>query len=290
MEEPMLRLSDVTMPFKLHTDASEFAIEGVLMQDGHPIAIESRKLNETEKRYTVQEKEMTVVVYCLRIWRHYLLGSRFVINTDNIAMSYFQNQKKLSPKQAGWQDFLAEFDYQLEYKPRKANVLKGDMLFTKGDRLYVPKWDDLKQVILKECHDSKWAGYPGSKRMLALVEGTYYWPRMEDDVETFILYHMVGEVRREWKYYSGGGPILKGAFWSELFKIMGTDLNFSMSFHPQTHGQTERVNALLEFYLRHYGAAKAASGVKLGAAAAAVTAAAGATMSGSKQDAKQASK
>ncbi|GJS48155.1 reverse transcriptase [Tanacetum coccineum] len=52
MEEPVLRLPDVTMPFELHTDASDFAIGGVLMQDGHPIAFESQKLNETEKGST----------------------------------------------------------------------------------------------------------------------------------------------------------------------------------------------------------------------------------------------
>ncbi|GKC20426.1 reverse transcriptase [Tanacetum coccineum] len=50
-------------------------------------------------------------------------GRKFMIKTDNIATSYFQTQKKLSPKQARWQDFLAEFDYTLEYKPGKANVV-----------------------------------------------------------------------------------------------------------------------------------------------------------------------
>ncbi|KAL5734919.1 hypothetical protein ACOSP7_032780 [Xanthoceras sorbifolium] len=93
------------------------------MQDGHPIAFESRKLNDTERRYTVQEKEMTAVVHCLRTWRHYLLGSHFIIRTDNVATSYFQTQKTLSPKQARWQDFLAEFDYTLEYKSGKANLV-----------------------------------------------------------------------------------------------------------------------------------------------------------------------
>nr|GFB98569.1 uncharacterized protein [Tanacetum cinerariifolium] len=129
---------DVTMPFELHMDASDFAIGGVLMQDGHPIAFENRKLNETERKYTVQEKEMTPVVHCLRILRHYLLGSRFVIKTDNIATSYFQTQKKLSPKQARWQDFLAEFDYQLEYKPGKANVV-ADALSRKAELRPLPK-------------------------------------------------------------------------------------------------------------------------------------------------------
>nr|GEU90614.1 hypothetical protein [Tanacetum cinerariifolium] len=166
MEEPVLRLPDVTMPFELHTHASDFAIGGVLIQDRHPVAFESQKLNETKRKYTVQEKEMTTFVYCLRIWRDYLLGSRFVIKADNISMSYNQNQKELSPKQARWQDFIAEFEYQLKYKPKKEGLehdplakkiialakegrtrrfwLKGDMLFTKGDRLYVPKIEKKK--------------------------------------------------------------------------------------------------------------------------------------------------
>ncbi|TXG73104.1 hypothetical protein EZV62_001683 [Acer yangbiense] len=131
-EEPVLVLPDHTKAFELHTDASDFAIGGVLMQEGHPIAFESRKLNDTERRYTVQEKEMTAIIHCLRVWRHYLLGATFLIMTDNVATSYFQTQKKLSPKQARWQDFLAEFDYRLEYKPGKANVV-ADALSRKAE-------------------------------------------------------------------------------------------------------------------------------------------------------------
>lgn len=53
-----------------------------------------------ERRYIVQEKEMIAIVNCLRVWRHYLLGSHLMILMDNVVVSYFQTQKKLFPKQA----------------------------------------------------------------------------------------------------------------------------------------------------------------------------------------------
>lgn len=49
-EEPVLRLPDYTVPFEVHTEASDYAIRRVLVQEGHPVAYESRKLNETERR------------------------------------------------------------------------------------------------------------------------------------------------------------------------------------------------------------------------------------------------
>ena len=51
---------------------------------------------------------------------------------------------------------------------------------------------------------------------------------------------------------SDRNPHFTGKFWTELFKLMSSELHFSISFHPQMDGQTERVNALLELYLRHF--------------------------------------
>ncbi|GKD54551.1 putative nucleotidyltransferase, ribonuclease H [Tanacetum coccineum] len=58
-------------------------------------------------------------------------------------------------------------------------------------------------------------------------------------------------------------PIFTGRFLTKLFKIMRTDLNFSTSFHPQTDEKTERVNVLLELYLRHYVSANQHDWAKL---------------------------
>ncbi|KAA0047475.1 uncharacterized protein E5676_scaffold507G00670 [Cucumis melo var. makuwa] len=95
-------------------------VGGVPLQNGHPIAYESRKLNAAEKRYTA-EKEILAVVHCLRAWRQYLLGSSFVVKTDNSATCHFFTQPKLTLKQEKWQKFLAEFDFKFEHKKGSSN-------------------------------------------------------------------------------------------------------------------------------------------------------------------------
>ena len=66
----------------MHTDASDKAIGGVLVQEGHLVAFESRKLNDAEQRYSTHENGMVAVVHCLQVWRIDLLGTRFVVRTD----------------------------------------------------------------------------------------------------------------------------------------------------------------------------------------------------------------
>ncbi|KAL2251721.1 UNVERIFIED_CONTAM: Gag-Pol polyprotein [Sesamum indicum] len=119
--DPVLALPDMLKPFMVETDASNFSLGGVLMQDGHPVAFESRKLKDAERRYSMHEKELMAVVHCVRLWRHYLLGSPFVVRTDNTAVSHFMSQPKLTSRRARWQELLSEFHFVLEYLAGSSN-------------------------------------------------------------------------------------------------------------------------------------------------------------------------
>lgn len=98
--EPVLKLPMFDRPFEIQVDASDKAIGGALVQDKHPVAFESQKLKDAKTRYSMHEKEMTAVIHYLSTWRYYLLRTKFVVITDNVANTYFKTQKKLTPKLA----------------------------------------------------------------------------------------------------------------------------------------------------------------------------------------------
>jgi hypothetical protein len=86
---PMLALPDFTLPFVLECDASSEGIEAVLMQGGHPIVFESRKLSQPERLYSIYDKEMLAIMHALTKFRQYLVGSKFVVKTNHNNLKYF---------------------------------------------------------------------------------------------------------------------------------------------------------------------------------------------------------
>ena len=141
--EPVLRLPDLELPFEVQTDASDKALRGVLVQEGHLVAFESRKLDALEQRYSMHEKEMIAVIYYLDTWKHYLRGTRFMVVTNNVANTFFTTQKKLTAKQARWQGFLADFNFLWVHRAGRHNQV-ADALSCKKVAEFV---GSLSQVV-----------------------------------------------------------------------------------------------------------------------------------------------
>jgi len=123
VKAPVLKLPDFDKDFEIHSDASNFAIGGVIVQDGRPVAFESKKLSETERRWPNHEKEMWAVIHCLKTWGHYIGSKDVVVWSDNVTLKYFSTQPKLSSKQVRWQDTLALFNVDIRHKPGKENIV-----------------------------------------------------------------------------------------------------------------------------------------------------------------------
>ena len=90
---PILKIVDPNKDFVVCTDASKEGLGVVLTQEGHVICYESQKLNECEKNYVVHVMELEAIIHALNIWRHYLIGNRFLLLTDNIGLKYFLIKK-----------------------------------------------------------------------------------------------------------------------------------------------------------------------------------------------------
>ena len=124
---PVLKCADPALPYEVTTDASDTGIGGVLSQMDNsmsrPVAFTSRKLSETEQRYSTPEKELLSIIHALEIWRTYLHGSKFFIKSDHHPLKYLDTQKTLSRKQARWVEFMQEFDYDIKYIKGKSNVV-----------------------------------------------------------------------------------------------------------------------------------------------------------------------
>ncbi|GJR05459.1 putative reverse transcriptase domain-containing protein [Tanacetum coccineum] len=120
---PVLALPDGPNDFVVYCYASKQGFWCVLMQRGKVIAYASRQLKTHEKNYTTHDLELGAVVFALKIWRHYLYGTKSVIYTDHKSLQYIFDQKELNMRQRRWIELLSDYECEIKYHPGKANVV-----------------------------------------------------------------------------------------------------------------------------------------------------------------------
>nr|GEW25844.1 putative reverse transcriptase domain-containing protein [Tanacetum cinerariifolium] len=119
---PVLALPKGPKDFVVYCDASEIELGCVLIQRGKVIAYASRQLKIHEKNYTTHDLELGAVVFALKIWRHYLYGTKSVIYTDHKSLQLIFSQKELNMRQRHWIELFSDYDCKIRYHPGKANV------------------------------------------------------------------------------------------------------------------------------------------------------------------------
>ncbi|GJR73797.1 putative nucleotidyltransferase, ribonuclease H [Tanacetum coccineum] len=126
-EAPILALPEGNDDFVVYCDASHQGLGALLMQREKVIAYASRQLKPNEENYTTHDLELGAVVFALKIWRHYLYGTKCMVFTDHKSLQHILNQKELNMRQRRWLELLADYDCEIRYHLGKANVVADDL-------------------------------------------------------------------------------------------------------------------------------------------------------------------
>nr|GEV69611.1 putative reverse transcriptase domain-containing protein [Tanacetum cinerariifolium] len=193
------------------------------------------------------------VVFALKIWRHYLYGTKCTVFTDHKSLQHILDQKELNMRQRRWLELLSDYDCEIRYHPGKANVV--------ADASWLPCYGELRNLIMHESHKSKYSVHPGSDKMYQDMKLLYLWPNMKADIATYETDPMDKLARLYLKevvmrhgipvsIICDRDPRFTSNFWKAFQKAKGTRLNMSMAYHFETDGKSKRTIQTLEDMLR----------------------------------------
>ncbi|GJX28838.1 putative reverse transcriptase domain-containing protein [Tanacetum coccineum] len=120
---PILTLPEGSEDFIAYCDTSKKGLGAVLIPREKVISYASRQLEIHEKNYTTHDLELGAVVFALKIWRHYVYGTKCTVFTDHKSLQHILDQKELNMRQRRWLELLSDYDCDIRYHPGKANVI-----------------------------------------------------------------------------------------------------------------------------------------------------------------------
>ena len=131
-QAPVLAKAQLDQPFIVTTDASNTHVGGVLSQiqkdeQIKPVAYFSKKLNGTEGRYSVTDKEALAIVLTCRNFHHYLWGTHFTVITDHQPLTTIFKRKTKSPRMNRWILEMREYNYHINYMKGKDNLVADQL-------------------------------------------------------------------------------------------------------------------------------------------------------------------
>lgn len=126
MNEPILRLPDITKRFVLRTDASDLGIGAMLLQEHDdklfPVSFISKKLSSSEKNYSTMEKECLAIVWAVKKFMPYLYETEFVLQTDHQPLVYLNKAKFLNGRIMRWAMYLQNYRINIQFIKGSDNV------------------------------------------------------------------------------------------------------------------------------------------------------------------------
>ena len=107
----------------MYCDASNDGLGCILMQSERVVTYGSRQLKNHEQNYPTHDMELAVIVFALKILRHYLYSEQFEVFSNHKSLKYIFIQRYLNMRQCRWMEYLEDYDFTLQYHPGKANVV-----------------------------------------------------------------------------------------------------------------------------------------------------------------------
>ncbi|GBG76707.1 hypothetical protein CBR_g22926 [Chara braunii] len=220
----VLKLPDPDKPFIVTTDASQYGIGAVLVQQEgpklRPVEYMSKKMPSQKLAKSTYEKELYAVYKALTHWRHYLLGRFFILRTDHHTLRWMRTQPVLSDALKRWIEVIEQYDFDPRYlkgeynkvadalscRPDFSGALITEFDLTDNDkktsaefelvngllflekagnkRLSVPNSEPLRSLFLGECHDA--TGHFGYKKTATNLLQRFWWSTMMRDAQLYV--------------------------------------------------------------------------------------------------------
>nr|GEY22926.1 reverse transcriptase domain-containing protein [Tanacetum cinerariifolium] len=267
----ILALPEGSENFVVYCDASHKGLGVVLMQKEKVIAYASRQLKVYEENYTIHDLELGAVVFSLKMWRHYLYGTKCVVFTDHKSLQHILDQKDLNMRQRHWLELLSDYDCEIQYHPGKENMVANaptrkeenfineDMqgMINKlephanrtlclNNRSWIPSFGDLRALIMHESYKLKYSIRPGSDKMYQDLNKLYWWLNIKAEIATYVKDDTLKKLTRQYLkelLSKHGVPVsiisdrdgkFTSHFWKSLNKTLGTRLDMSTAYHLET--------------------------------------------------------